>query len=564
MNVYGWIGFWRTILGIGLGAEVRRYYHLARYSMNMATNNIDQYPLSAIIAAEWSSTKSRGKMIAAVFLMQSVGQLAAYAFGLAILHGVANNFNLSPEETDWNIASKAIDVVWRTTIGIGAFPALIALFLRRIIPETPHYLAEKGKIADAVEAVGLVYPLDATLQPADETVVTAPQRSLEEPVTGIKSRPKGKLTSVVEYLRGAKEHLTEKGRWRALLGVMVTWFLLDLAYYGLGLDNPRTISTIFLSSTPPAPYDFSAEGATPDPHTCDGTAVWLADPARPNITIYDMLTQDSIRDMMTISSGALPGSIIILFAIDYLPRTTWMGWMFVVLAGLFAINGGTYFVTYESDQHALTVTLYVLAQAIFNLGPNTMTFMLPAELFATKYRGTFYGLAAASGKLGAIMSLIITIYANPTADSGKFAGLLLGFCPAMLLGAFITWVWIPEVQYPRGHDDKPERNDNASDNGFDGQRTTFRQKLVLPNRPLADIAKDSGDGQILGMRKNLARLFRARDTHHPYESRRRRSISTIHRATSMDQSATSQQGIVLEEADIGDGPEMRYVYTRYS
>ncbi|KAI6084392.1 MFS general substrate transporter [Hypoxylon rubiginosum] len=513
MNVYGWIGFWRTILGIGLGAE---------------------YPLSAIIAAEWSSTKSRGKMIAAVFLMQSVGQLAAYAFGLAILHGVANNFNLSPEETDWNIASKAIDVVWRTTIGIGA----------RIIPETPHYLAEKGKIADAVEAVGLVYPLDATLQPADETVVTAPQRS----------RPKGKLTSVVEYLRGAKEHLTEKGRWRALLGVMVTWFLLDLA----------TISTIFLSSTPPAPYDFSAEGATPDPHTCDGTAVWLADPARPNITIYDMLTQDSIRDMMTISSGALPGSIIILFAIDYLPRTTWMGWMFVVLAGLFAINGGTYFVTYESDQHALTVTLYVLAQAIFNLGPNTMTFMLPAELFATKYRGTFYGLAAASGKLGAIMSLIITIYANPTADSGKFAGLLLGFCPAMLLGAFITWVWIPEVQYPRGHDDKPERNDNASDNGFDGQRTTFRQKLVLPNRPLADIAKDSGDGQILGMRKNLARLFRARDTHHPYESRRRRSISTIHRATSMDQSATSQQGIVLEEADIGDGPEMRYVYTRYS
>lgn len=22
MNVYGWIGFWRTLLGIGLGAEV--------------------------------------------------------------------------------------------------------------------------------------------------------------------------------------------------------------------------------------------------------------------------------------------------------------------------------------------------------------------------------------------------------------------------------------------------------------------------------------------------------------------------------------------------------------
>lgn len=499
-------------------------------------------------------------MIAAVFLMQSVGQLAAYAFGLAILHGVSNTLGLSPEETDWNVASPIIDVVWRTTIGIGAVPALIALFLRRIIPETPHYLAEQGKVADAVEAVGLVYPLDATLQPTDENGLAGPQHSLEGHTTGVKSRPKSGWTSTVEYLRGAKEHLAEKGRWRALLGVMATWWILDLAYYGLGLDNPKTISTIWLSNPLPAssvPYSSDACNA----------AIWRADPAQPNITIYEMLTQDSIRDIVTISSGALPGSIIILFAIDYLPRTTWMGWMFVVLAGLFAINGGTFFVTFETHQHALTVTLYVLAQVIFNLGPNTMTFMLPAELFATKYRGTFYGLAAASGKLGAITILLITnraVYAGDSTEySRKFAMLLLGFCPAMLLGAFITWVWIPEVQYPRGHDSKPERNDNSSDNGLEGQDNTFRRKLQLPNRPLADIAQDPGDDQILGMRRNLARLFRSRRTHDASESRHRHSISTIYRATSMDQSAASQQGIVLEEADIGD-PEMRDVYTRYS
>jgi PHS family inorganic phosphate transporter-like MFS transporter len=48
-----------------------------------------------------------------------------------------------------------------------------------------------------------------------------------------------------------------------------------------------------------------------------------------------------------------------------------MGWIFVALAALFAVNGGTFFVTFETDKHALTITLYVLAQVLFNLGPNT-------------------------------------------------------------------------------------------------------------------------------------------------------------------------------------------------
>ncbi|KAI1417894.1 MFS general substrate transporter [Hypoxylon sp. FL1857] len=479
MNVYGWIGFWRALLGIGLGAE---------------------YPLSAIIAAEWSSTKSRGRMMAAVFLMQSVGQVAAYALHLAILQGISKSYGLSPEETDYKFASRVIDIVWRTTIGIGAVPALISLFLRRIIPETPHYLVEKGELVNAVAAVGHVLPLDATLQPTDQNDPTDPQPLSERPMSRSRNLRRGKWESIVEYIQGVKEHLAENGRWRALLGVMVTWWIVDLAYYGLGLDNPKIISTIMLSGKPPDQILFTSEAI------CN-IATWRADPAHPNITIYEMLQQDSKRNIMTISSGALPGSIIILLAIDYLPRTTWMGWMFVALAAIFAVNGGTFFVTFETNKYALTVTLYVLAQVIFNLGPNTITFMLPGELFATKYRGTFYGLASASGKLGAITIQLITnfvFYRDTSEEYGrKLAALLLGFCPAMLLGAFITWVWIPEVQNPRGHDDKPERGDNASDNG-EVESATFRQKLKLPNRPLADIAQNPGEGQILGMRQNIA------------------------------------------------------------
>ncbi|KAI1454121.1 MFS general substrate transporter [Annulohypoxylon moriforme] len=541
MNVYGWIGFWRAMLGIGLGAE---------------------YPLSAIIAAEWSSTKSRGRMIAAVFLMQSLGQLAAYAFGLAILRGISSRLGLSPEETDYNVASPVIDVVWRTTIGIGAVPALISLFLRRIIPETPHYLVEKGELVNAVAAVGRVLPLDATLQPTDHGDPAA-QLSPERPMSNLRKQRKSRWESIIDYIRGLKEHLAEKGRWRALLGVMATWWLLDLAYYGLGLDNPKLISTIWLSDAPPQSNVSTSLGEV----VCNN-ASWRADPARPNITIYEMLEQDSIRNIITISSGALPGSIVILLAIDYLPRTTWMGWMFVALAALFAINGGTFFVTFETDKHALTMTLYVLAQFVFNLGPNTMTFMLPAELFATKYRGTFYGLAAASGKLGAITILLITNLVVYKGDyNHKFAALLLGFCPAMLLGAFITWVWIPEVQYPRTHDEKPERGDDVSEDGDEIESSTFRQKLKLRNRPLADIAQNPGHGQILGMRRNIARLFRAVRSNGTDEIRRRRTEDRISRTgNSIDQQDVMyfdhdhDQGVRMEEADVGDGLGIRQMH----
>lgn len=341
---------------------------------------------------------------------------------------------------------------------------------------------------------------------------------------------------------------------------------MDLAYYGLGLDNPKAISTIWLSQEP-------QRDSVPDTG-CRGDA-WKSDPARPNITIYEMLEQNCIRNIETISSGTLPGSIVALLAIDYLPRTTWMSWMFVALAGLFAINGGTFFVTFMTDMHALTITLHVLAQFIFNVGPNTMTFILAAELFETKYRGTFYGIAAASGKLGAIVIQLVmnlSIYGDDSVYlyKHKFAGMLLGFCLTMLLGAFITWTWIPEVQYYRGYSANLGFDEDASVDDLDAQESlaTFRQKLKLPNRPLAEIAKDPGKGQILGMRKNIARIFRKKERTHDRRDGQSPSLmqEDEERTSPLNQhhhSVYGPDGDNLEEIDVSDGLlEMRHLKVR--
>jgi PHS family inorganic phosphate transporter-like MFS transporter len=53
------------------------------------------------------------------------------------------------------------------------------------------------------------------------------------------------------------------------------------------------------------------------------------------------------------------------------------------------------------------VALYCLANFFANFGPNVTTFIIPGEIFPTRYRSTAHGITAACGKLGAIVSQII-------------------------------------------------------------------------------------------------------------------------------------------------------------
>jgi len=51
--------------------------------------------------------------------------------------------------------------------------------------------------------------------------------------------------------------------------------------------------------------------------------------------------------------------------------------------------------------------LFCLANFFQNFGPNVTTFVIPGEVFPTRYRATGHGFSAACGKLGAIVAQII-------------------------------------------------------------------------------------------------------------------------------------------------------------
>ena len=80
-------------------------------------------------------------------------------------------------------------------------------------------------------------------------------------------------------------------------------------------------------------------------------------------------------------------------------------------------------------------------------GANTLTFIIPAEIFPTCYRATCHGISAATGKLGSILAVLIVYGINSSYESDTRQGLIfLLFGSFVLLGAIFSWAYLPNPQ----------------------------------------------------------------------------------------------------------------------
>lgn len=81
------------------------------------------------------------------------------------------------------------------------------------------------------------------------------------------------------------------------------------------------------------------------------------------------------------------------------------------------------------------------------LGANTLTFIIPAEIFPTSYRCTCHGISAAAGKLGSIVAVLVVFGINKTYKSPNRQGLIfLLFGSVAVIGAFFSWAYLPDPQ----------------------------------------------------------------------------------------------------------------------
>jgi PHS family inorganic phosphate transporter-like MFS transporter len=120
---------------------------------------------------------------------------------------------------------------------------------------------------------------------------------------------------------------------------------------------------------------------------------------------------------------------------------------FVLLTILFATMGFAYEkLTATKGGTDAFVFLYCLADFFQNFGPNTTTFVIPGEVFPTRYRSTAYGISAASGKLGAVIAQVGFARLVNIGGTSKFIKHILEiFAFFMLTGIFSTLL-LPETK----------------------------------------------------------------------------------------------------------------------
>ncbi|QLG72223.1 hypothetical protein HG535_0C05770 [Zygotorulaspora mrakii] len=331
--------FYRIIMGIGIGGD---------------------YPLSSIITSEFATTKWRGAIMGAVFANQAFGQIAAGIVALVLvagykndLVGVANGAECGPA------CIKACDQMWRVLIGLGAVPGCIALYFRLTIPESPRYTLDVNTNHRKEEE-----DIDNGVSDKREDIET------NQPAHSEKAQTAVDAVEIELPEASFKDFCRHFGQWKygkILLGTAGSWFCLDVAFYGLGLNTAVILQAI----------GYAGHG-----------------------DIYTVLYNTAVGNLILICAGSLPGYWVSVFTMDIIGRKPIQLFGFFILTVLFCVIGFAY--------HRLTdkglLGLYVVCQFFQNFGPNATTFVIPGECFPTRYRSTAHGLSAACGRIGAIIA----------------------------------------------------------------------------------------------------------------------------------------------------------------
>ncbi|MGO3148357.1 MAG: MFS transporter [Leucobacter sp.] len=301
----------RFFVGLGLGAEL---------------------PVASTYVSEFAPARMRGRLIVILEAFWAVGWTASAVIGYFVVPASENG--------------------WRWAFALGAIPALYALVVRLGLPESPRWLASRGRAVEAekivaqFEASSAIGPRAATQVAAKESPATHALTAATSPVANTVTAPQNRFVALwsPEY------------RVRTL-SIWLVWLCVNFAYYG--------------------------------------AFIWI-----PSILVdagFSLVR--SFGFTLVITLAQLPGYAVAAWLIEKWGRRLTLS-VFLAGSALSAIAFGTVHV-----EGAIIAA--GMALSFFNLGAWGAVYAVTPELYPTSLRGTGAGWAAGFGRIASIVAPLL-------------------------------------------------------------------------------------------------------------------------------------------------------------
>ncbi len=378
-------------------------------SMTLAASFIGAFVFGRI--ADVIGRKRVYWLVAAIMVVGAIGSALAPAFWVLIAFrfvlgvGVGGDYPVSAvlmsEYANRKDRGKLVGTVFSTqALGLIVGP-LVALAL--LGGGVSHSMAWRVMLGlGAVPAAAVLYL--RSRMPESPRYVAQVQGRHDHAARQALDVAQGALGSVQPDARGARHgmglraFLCKRRYLVMLIGTAGTWFLFDYAYYGNTISTPQILKLVA-------------------PHA-------------------SLIATTSLQ-LAIFVVAALPGYLLAIARMDRIGhrKLQWIG--FTMMALCFAVIG---LVPGVTTTVAPFLIVYGVSYFFAEFGPNTTTFVLPAELYPISMRATGHGISAGTAKVGAFIGVFVFPFFQSALG---LRGTLIVTAVISLAGALLTLV-LPE------------------------------------------------------------------------------------------------------------------------
>lgn len=296
----------------------------SRFLLGIALSS--NYPIAASYLAETMAIRNRGRKFCQAMLVNCIGAVAGVVASYLIL-----------------CVYKHIDA-WRFMLALTCIPAAWAFFLSFRIPESPRWLLANNRHDEAHSVINEMTQHDI-------------ERNYENDDHNIKFTDLFKAKYIKQTLL-----------------VTVTWFLMDISYYGIGIFTPSLMQSLHFE------------------------------------TAGDFFTKIMVVSKETVFANVfiIIGAYLAIILIEKVGRIKLQAQGFLwVTIGLLVMCASRLFPTLPLMHLIFVLAGFAIFNLFINLGPGATTYLIPAEIYPTHIRGKGHGFATACAKVGAALGIFI-------------------------------------------------------------------------------------------------------------------------------------------------------------